>query len=132
MPYQSISELLEANGYREKEGKYIKELGHYNQIWITPDEWMGLSVEDFEKKARAKNWIWNREDTVKKFEDVIWPVVPFGALFGSMFDNLGNLLRAGIQAAEEFERKTFQKRGMEQVKLLNGTGEIISSKYLKP
>ena len=48
---QSISEFLESHGYVAKEGVYVRD----TQI-IDPQEWLGLSLESFSRKAIEKGW----------------------------------------------------------------------------
>lgn len=53
---QSISELLEFAGYVAGDGEYIST-NHLPRIVIPASEWVGLTVEEFKKKAHAKRWI---------------------------------------------------------------------------
>ena len=48
---QSISEFLESHGYVAKDGVYVRD----TQI-IDPQEWLGLSLESFSRKAIGKGW----------------------------------------------------------------------------
>lgn len=59
--YQSSSQFLEAYGYEAGDGYYVKTWidtqERPTRTLIPAQEWVGLSVEDFEKKAKKRGWI---------------------------------------------------------------------------
>ena len=54
--YTSISDFLEDYGWKAEDGEFTK-FANYTFQRITHEDWKGLSLEAFMRKARIKKWV---------------------------------------------------------------------------
>jgi hypothetical protein len=54
--YTSISDFLTAHGYTAGDGEFTKEIG-YVVHHIAYEQWKGLTLETFMRKARINKWV---------------------------------------------------------------------------